>query len=260
MQRLNVVGLILPIFVITTAAFAQSPAKVDFRRDVQPLLKQYCSECHGPTQQMNGFRIDQRSSALKAGARRLVPGNSANSFIYIRLLGTDYGIQMPPTGALRAEQINLIKAWIDQGAEWPDDLAGETSTPAPDSEATRIMNALRDGDRQKFKKGLSKDFRAINLRGPGGATPLMYAALYSDAETVRFLLDHGADPNIKNQAGATALMWALDDVEKTRLLVEHGADVNARSEEGRTPLIIAAYQFGSAPIIKLLLDRGANPS
>ena len=88
----------------------------------------------------------------------------------------------------------------------------------------------------------------------------MQAALYGDVDAVRLLLVDGVDPNIRNEAGATALMWALPNLEKTRLLLEHGADVNARSDDGRTPLLIAAGQFGSNALVKLLLERGADLS
>jgi hypothetical protein len=47
-------------------------------------------------------------------------GSSANSFLFHRITGNAYGLQMPPTGALRSEQIDAIKRWIDQGADWPD--------------------------------------------------------------------------------------------------------------------------------------------
>jgi ankyrin repeat protein len=88
----------------------------------------------------------------------------------------------------------------------------------------------------------------------------MYATLYGDAESVRLLLEAGADPNIRNEGGATALMWAVDDLDKARLLVRAGADVNARSDDGRTPLLIAAARPGSYGVVKLLLDYKANPS
>src|SRR5262249_39634914 len=99
-------------------AYAQS--KVDFAKDIQPLLRQNCQGCHGAGQQQGGMRLDRRSSAMKVGTRRLVPGSSDNSFVYLRISGTNHGPQMPPTGAMSAEQIALVKSWIDQGAEWPD--------------------------------------------------------------------------------------------------------------------------------------------
>jgi ankyrin repeat protein len=73
-------------------------------------------------------------------------------------------------------------------------------------------------------------------------------------------LKKGADPNKKNDANATALMWAAADLEKTRLLLDHGADANARSNDMRTPLMIAARRPGNTSTVKLLLDHGANPN
>ena len=85
----------------------------------------------------------------------------------------------------------------------------------------------------------------------------MFAALYGDAGLVRQLLAAGADPNMANAAGATALMWAVPDVDKLRVLLDAGADVNAHSEENRTALVIAAGIVGARPAVKLLLDYGA---
>ena len=204
-------------------------------------------------------RLDRRRDAMGIGAGRVIrPGDSAESPLYLRIAGSRLGLQMPPTGALTAEQIKTIKVWIDDGAEWPDELSGDGVQSHPDPSATRMMDALRNGDRQAFRKSTRDDPRAVNLRGPGGSTPLMYAALYGDADSVKFLLEHGADPNIQNDAGATALMWAADDLSKTRLLLEHGADANARSADGHTALSAAVIRPGSGAVIKELFDRGAK--
>ncbi len=239
---------------------AQVPAKIDFARDVQPIFKTYCIGCHGPSQQMNGLRLDRRRDAMRGGTRPIIgPENAAGSRLYLRLIGSQYGLQMPPTGALSKEQIGIIKAWIDQGAEWPDQVSGETPPIPPDPKAAPMLDALRN-DRQLFQKLLKADPQVANRRGVDGLTPLMYAALYGDAAAVRLLLESGANPNIRNDAGATALMWAVEDQEKTRLLLEKGADANARSDDGRTPLMIASGQYGASAVVKLLLEHGANPS
>ena len=215
--------------------FGQTPVKIDFRRDVQPIFKAHCHECHGASLQMNGFRLDRRHDAMKGGTLPMIgPGNAAGSRLYLKLIGSQYGPQMPPTGPLQPEQIELIEAWIDQGAEWPDAVSGEAPATQPDPGAARLMHALRDGDSPLFRKTLAADPKAARRKGPKGATPLMYAGLYGDISAMRLLLDKDADPNTRNDAGATALMWVVDDIEKTRLLVEHGADVNERLKNGKS--------------------------
>jgi ankyrin repeat protein len=239
---------------------AQAPAKVDFAQDVLPLLRQNCIGCHGPSQQQAGMRLDRRSSVMKSFSRRVVPGSSANSFVYHRLIGNDFGAQMPPGGALRPDQIEIMKAWIDQGADWPDSLANETDAPPANPNTVAMVEALRNADLPSFLKRSSADPTLLNTRGPEGSTPFMYAVLYANAATVDRLLKQGADPNAHNDASATALMWAAKDLDKTRLLLDHGADVNARSDDLRTPLMIAARRPSGAAVVSLLLDRGANPN
>src|SRR5438046_2019694 len=94
-------------------SFAQVSAKVDFRRDVQPLFREHCTSCHGPAQQMNGFRLDQRRyvlpNLLGANGAAVVPGNSAKSPLYLKLTGSQNGPQMPPAGPLGLEQIEIVK-------------------------------------------------------------------------------------------------------------------------------------------------------
>ena len=248
--------------MIGKALVAQVPAKVDFARDVQPLFKEHCIECHGPSQQMRGLRLDRRRDALPnrvgANGARIVPGNSAASILYRRVSATQAGKQMPPAGPLRPEQISLIKSWIDQGAEWPDNLSGERATAPANPVAVKIRDALRNGDRAEFDRLLRETPGPANAKGPGGWTPIMYAALYGDAGTVSLLLTEGADPNTQNDEGGTALMYAVDSEEKTKLLLDHGANPNLRSGEGRTALVIAAGRAGCYPVVKLLLDKGAD--
>lgn len=257
-------SLILWAFALGGPLPAQVPAKVDFARDVQPILRQHCVECHGPSQQMRGLRLDRRRDALPnrvgANGSRIVPGNSSASLLYRRVTGNAAGSQMPPEGPLQPEQISVIKTWIDQGAEWPDALSGDSVMAHPDPAVARMMHALRNGNRQEFNRVLRENPKSVNGKGQGGWTPIMYAALYGEAEAVRLLLAQDADPNAQNDGGGTALMYAIEDVEKTRLLLDRGADANARSGDGRTALLIAVGRAGSNAVVKLLLEKGASAS
>ena len=240
-------------------AVQQPVAPVDFVRDVQPIFRQHCYGCHGPTQQMNGFRLDRRRDAMRGGMIPAIgPGNSEGSRLYQRLIGARFGPQMPPTGALPAAQIATVKAWIDQGAAWPDSASGDRAMDPVNTDAVRLVQLMRQGDWRGARRTLERTPSLANARAFGGASPLMFAVLYGDAPFMRELLAAGANVRAASDSGATALMWAMGDVEKTRLLLDHGADMNARSLDGRTPLMIAAGTPGATPTVKLLLERGAE--
>ena len=119
---------------------AQADPRIDFARDVQPLLRANCYGCHSATLANGNFRLDRRRDSMPnrvgANGARIVPGSSEASRLYLRVSGSQGGLQMPPTGALRPEDIRTIRLWIDQGADWPDELAGETPSPPQDPVVT----------------------------------------------------------------------------------------------------------------------------
>jgi len=262
MRKLHI-GATLWVGMYAGELAAQNTKTVDFGRDVQPILREHCYGCHGPTQQIRGLRFDQRRATMpnRVGANgvSIIPGNSAASLLYLKLTAPPQGLQMPPAGPLNVEQIKTIRSWIDEGADWPDALAGEKPAPTPDPQAARMMEALRNGELRAFTKIVREHPEAVNRSGTGGFTPLMYAVLYGDSNSVRLLLEHGADPNLRNASKASALMYAVDDPDKTRLLLDRGADANARSDEGQTSLLIAVLGHANASaVVRLLLDHGAD--
>ena len=130
-------------------------------------------------------------------------------------------------------------------------------TPPP-SVSEQFYAAIRGGDHARVAV-LAMNAADVNVsERRGGATPLLHAAAFGSLETMRLLIDKGADVNARSAAGATALMWAATDLAKVRLLIERGADVNALSDSGRTALHLAARSDGSAPIVTLLRSRGAK--
>jgi len=100
--------------------------KIDFVRDIQPILSKNCYGCHGPDKQEKELRWDVRSSALKGGTSgpAIVPGKSAESRMIHLVAGLEKDLVMPKKGArLSAEEIGLLRGWIDQGVSWPDAVA-----------------------------------------------------------------------------------------------------------------------------------------
>ena len=128
------------------------------------------------------------------------------------------------------------------------------ATPITDAELYKTVRAGTPGAfRQLIDSGV-----AINHRDGAGNSLLIHAVLYGDADTVKLLLERGADANAANNAGATPLLRAAGDYEKIKLLVKHGANVNARSALGNTPLLVAARARGSVKSVELLMKHGAE--
>src|SRR5258706_6031310 len=106
-----------------------STRPIDFARDVKPIFAKNCYACHGPEKQKSDYRLDVKMSALKGGAigGAIVPGDGAHSPMVHYVAGADEEIQMPPKGdALSAEQVGILRAWIDQGAKWEIQVAATT--------------------------------------------------------------------------------------------------------------------------------------
>jgi hypothetical protein len=92
--------------------------QVDFVRDIQPIFAANCYSCHGPQVQMAGLRLDARPGKI------LTPGDAAASILYQRVAGIGDLARMPMGGKpLPAEQIALIRDWINQGANWPETVS-----------------------------------------------------------------------------------------------------------------------------------------
>ncbi len=118
--------LLLCAFSARAAAPLPPPAdrKIDFVKDVQPILSSRCYECHGEKKQKGELRWDVKSAALKGGSSgpALGAGKSAESLMVQMIAGLKgLDSRMPAKGEpLTAEQIGILRAWIDQGAVWPD--------------------------------------------------------------------------------------------------------------------------------------------
>ena len=123
----------------TSALQAQAPpARVDFNRDIRPILSETCFACHGPDQAKRkaDLRLDTKEGlhGLGDAPRVIVPGKPAGSELIARLTTDNAEERMPPASTgkkVTPEQIELIKLWIEQGAEFKGHWAYIAPTLSP---------------------------------------------------------------------------------------------------------------------------------
>ena len=112
----------------TIAAQAAAPiAKIDFQRDIRPILSNNCFFCHGPDKatRMAGLRLDLRDEAFspRRNGRAIVAGTPGESLLYKRIVHDKIAMRMPPVSShktLTTDQIEILKRWIEQGAKWSE--------------------------------------------------------------------------------------------------------------------------------------------
>ena len=125
---MNPIRSLIVALVLTAASRAADrplPQKIEFNRDVRPILSENCFKCHGFDEKKREAkrRIDTREGALAEleGVRAIVPGKLAESEVHTRIRSTDADEQMPPPKSgkkLGERQRAIIDRWIEQGAEY----------------------------------------------------------------------------------------------------------------------------------------------
>ncbi len=125
--------------VASAVTAAPSGRKLDYNRDIQPILSNYCYSCHGPdtASRKAGLRLDLREKALafknKDGKRAIVAGKPDQSELVHRVESHDPDQMMPQNKdkLLNPAQIKLLRDWIAQGAEFRDHWAFEAPVKRP---------------------------------------------------------------------------------------------------------------------------------
>ena len=100
----------------------------------------------------------------------------------------------------------------------------------------------------------------VNLSTDNNRTPLMTACEYGHVNTVTFLIEHGANVNLQDRDGLTAVHYAVRGSQACEILsclMENGADVDAKTFDDCTPLMIAA-EIGDTKVATFLIEHGAN--
>jgi ankyrin repeat protein len=158
---------------------------------------------------------------------------------------TDYFQEGPVLGvAVLSGDVNMIKLLVDKGA----DINAARALPA-----AVMMNNIKAVE-LFLKRGAS-----VNLLDVGGNTPLHYAVEDGQIQMIKLLLGHGANIDAKNELDETplhSLIHIPDNEETVKLLLDKGANPNTISRG--TPLLNDAVDYGDEEMVKLLLEKGAN--
>jgi hypothetical protein len=112
------------LFLLTSILPARSA--VDFSHQIVPILREHCAECHAGDKKKGGFSFNDRGSLMEGGedGAVVVSGKSAESVMIKAILAADPDEQMPPKGKrVPAEQVALLKQWIDEGLAWEEGFA-----------------------------------------------------------------------------------------------------------------------------------------
>jgi len=144
-------------------------------------------------------------------------------------------------------------------------LAVSLAVPAAaqfQSEGYQFLEAVKDREGDKATDMLSKPgTQLVNTRDiTNGDTGLHIVVARSDVLWIRFLLQRGADPNIRNKKGITPLQLAtsLSFTDGVEALIKGGANINVADQTGETPLITAVHAR-SVALVRVLLEKGGDP-
>ena len=165
----------LVVFLAVTVSAAVLPAAepVDYGRQIKPILRKRCYACHGPLKTKQDLRLDT-ARRMKTGGDSgpaITPGKSAESLLIQRVTEADEEDRMPPEGKpLSAQQIELLRRWIDEGAK------ADVDEPAPDPRehwAFRVPLKVADvaAGKNPIDALLETEMRKRGLRPLGSAAP-----------------------------------------------------------------------------------------
>ena len=126
MIRHSTIFLVTLFILSTVCSDANADDRVEFNRDIRPILSDNCFACHGPDEKTRQAELrldllDASRKPLPSGKVAVVPGKSAESELVRRIVSVDANAQMPPADSgkhLTSAQITLLRRWVEQGAEY----------------------------------------------------------------------------------------------------------------------------------------------
>src|SRR5947207_1185520 len=116
-QRMSTIALFAWVCGPVAASAGEKAAKIEFNRDIRPMLSEKCFQCHGPdaSHRKAKLRLD-----IEEGCKVIAAGKPGESELYARITSNETDKRMPPAKSgksLTKNEVELIRRWIEQGAE-----------------------------------------------------------------------------------------------------------------------------------------------
>ena len=156
----------LLILWICAPLAAQTTRNVSFKQDVAPILSEKCLQCHGLASPMANLDLKSREGALQGGQHgpAIIPGDAAASNLYKHVAGQEQP-RMPLGGRLTEEEIAVLKAWIDRGAEWDSGLTLSATVPAASGPTTGKQFTAAQRNYWAFQKIVKPTVPSVKAKG-----------------------------------------------------------------------------------------------
>ena len=142
------------LVILALPSLGVSESKIDFSRDIRPILSNYCFKCHGPDEgdRQGGLRLDVRAaaiSALDSGTTAIVPGKTVESALVQRIVSDDPDLKMPPPSSnkqLSDAQKAMLRNWVAEGADYQPHWAfvkpQHSVPPAVEGSVSPVQNPI----------------------------------------------------------------------------------------------------------------------
>ena len=228
-----------------------TPTKIEFVKDIQPILETYCVECHGPRKKKGGLRLEPIDAAFPVGDEdfwTMLPGDGESSLLVQRmLLPRDDDEAMPPKGdAVPADGIQKVITWINAGAHGPGlEHIKRAATKAVDERRLDPLGVLEPTEAEQALI----DTAVAALRDRGVVVQAVAQRHYGLEVNLSLLRPAANDEHLKLLRGLEPVLVRLD-LSRTAVTDEGFAQVAALPE--LRDLRLGGTQLGDAiaPVLK----------
>lgn len=128
MQHPGTIRLVVGLASLACSIAIAAEPRIDFGKQIRPILAERCYECHGPEKQEGKLRLDRRADARRGGdSGEIIAAGASRKSRLVDLITSANEDERMPLGKkpLLPDQIALLKRWIEEGADWPDAWSGE---------------------------------------------------------------------------------------------------------------------------------------